>query len=177
MSCSQTLSGLARDCAPSKGGISVVYIANREDIDALTVTSGKITAITPAGGSPKPFYKYNFRAGTGSMTSTLNVDQAAGSNFVSTDVVLQFNRMETTKRLEIAALAVADLVVCVRDANGLLWYLGEEEPVLSSAGTGQTGTARADGNYYQITLQDNNSSFPKEILEGVGGVDIESLTN
>lgn len=176
MPCNQTLAGLARDCSPSMGGIVSAWIANADDIAGVTLTSEKVTAITPATGITKPFHKFEFRRNTGSMTSTLNVDQAAGSNFVSTDLVLQFSRMETAKRIEVAALAVNEVVVIVKDANGIYWLLGGEEPVVSSAGTGQTGTARADGNYYQITLQDNASTFPPEVLVGDGGVDIESLT-
>ena len=177
MPCNQTLAGIARDCTPSMGGIVAAYIANRDDIEGITVTSDKVSGFTLATGVTTPFHLYNFRKGTGSMTSTLNVDQAAGSNFVSTDLLLQFSRMDTTKRIEIAALAVNELWVVVKEANGLYWLLGAEEPVVSSAGTGQTGTARADGNYYQITLQDNSSTFPIEVNvgSGAGQVDLDSL--
>lgn len=160
MACSQTLSGLLNDCAPNIGGIKNAYIANYEDVSEITVTDGKISAITMVTG--KTFKKYAFRRGTGSFTSTLNVDPATGINFVSTEIVLQFSRMETTKRVELAALAQSELAIIVEDMNGTFWYFGQEEGVAPSAGTGQTGTARTDGNYYQITLTDNNSSFPLE---------------
>ena len=97
------------------------------------------------------------------MTSTLNVDPANGVNYVSTDLVLLFTRMETTKRIEMAALAVNELAVIVKDANGKYWYLGYDEPVAASAGDGQTGTARGDGNRYSITLQDTSTSWPYEV--------------
>ena len=43
-----------------------------------------------------------------------------------------------------------------------------ESPFLqASAGDGQTGTARTDGNRYSITLTDNQESFPPLIPDSV----------
>lgn len=165
MACSVTISGLARDCATSMGGIVEAYIANYDDVTSVTVADGQVSTIAMASG--KHFLRYTFRKGTGSMTSTLNVDPANGVNYVSTDLVLQFSRMETTKRIEMAALAVNELAVIVKDANGKYWYLGKDEPVAASAGDGQTGTARGDGNRYSITLQDTSVSWPYEVDESI----------
>ena len=161
MACNQTLSGLVKDCSPSMGGITEVLLANREDVSAVTADTGKVTEITMA--SSAKFKKYTFARNTGSMTSTYTIDQASGVRYVTTDLLLQFNRMETAKRVEISALAVNDLVAIVKDANGIYWYLGYDEPVNASAGDGQTGTARGDANRYTITLQDNSKEMPMEV--------------
>ena len=170
MPCTQTLSGLAKDCAGNIGGIVAVWLANFEDVSAVTVADNKVSAITMA--STAKFKKYNFKPGTGSMSSTLNKDNAAGTSYVSTDLVLQFNRMETTKRVEMTALSQGELMAIVKDANGIFWLLGRNEPLLSSAGDGQTGTARGDGNRYTLTLQDNDATFPFEILDTAITTDI-----
>lgn len=162
MSCnSQTLSGLAKDCNPSMGGIVEVYIANHADVASVTVTSDKISAISMA--SSAKFKKYAFHRNTGSLSSTYTIDQTSGVKYVTSDLVLQFNRMETTKRVEMSALAVNDLAVIVKDANGVFFYLGKDEAVCASAGDGQTGTARGDANRYTITLQDNSKEMPYEV--------------
>ena len=161
MACNQTLSGLVKDCSPSMGGITEVLLANREDVSAVTAVSGKISEITMA--SSAKFKRYTFARNTGSMTSTYTIDQASGVKYVTTDLLLQFNRMESAKRVEISALAVNDLVAIVKDANGIYWYLGYDEPVNASAGDGQTGTARGDANRYTITLQDNSKEMPMEV--------------
>lgn len=162
MACSlQTLNGLARDCQPSMGGIVEVLIANYDDVSAVKVTEGKITEITMA--SAAKFKSYAFNRNTGSMTSTYTFDKANGVQFVSTDLVMLFSRMETTKRVEISALATNDLVAIVKDANGVYYYLGKDEPLQASAGDGQTGTARSDANRYSITLQDNAKEMPYEV--------------
>lgn len=156
--CTQTLAGIARDCCANQGGIREAYIGNYID-GAFTVSAGTITGVN-SGAS---FYHYTFKKDTGSFTSTLNVDNANGVNYVSTEVNFVFSRMETLKRIEMAALALGDLIVVVKDANGKFWAFGVEEPVNASAGSAETGVARGDANQYTITLLDNASSFPMEL--------------
>lgn len=138
----------------------MVYIANYSDVSGITITDGEVTAITMASG--QTFSKYYFRRNTASMTSTLNVDVTNGST-VSTDVVLSFLRQETAKRLEISALSIGELILLVEDANGKVWYLGKDMPVMASAGGAESGTAYTDGNRYTITLQDNSMDYPYEV--------------
>jgi hypothetical protein len=161
MSCIQTLSGLAKDCAANMGGIVEVMIANFADVTGVTITDGVVSAVTMAADAK--FKKYSFAKNTGSLTSTYNIDAASGVKYVTSDLLLQFNRMETSKRVEITALSLGDLAVIVKDANGKYWYLGKDEPVNASAGDGQTGTARGDANRYTITLQDESLEMPYEV--------------
>ena len=161
MSCIQTLSGLAKDCAANMGGIVEVMIANFADVTGVTITDGVVSAVTMAADAK--FKKYSFAKNTGSLTSTYNIDAASGVKYVTSDLLLQFNRMETSKRVEITALSLGDLAVIVKDANGKYWYLGKDEPVNASAGDGQTGTARGDANRYTITLQDQSKEMPYEV--------------
>ena len=161
MPCIQTLSGLAKDCAANMGGIVEVMIANFADVTGVTITDGVVSAVTMAADAK--FKKYSFAKNTGSLTSTYNIDAASGVKYVTSDLLLQFNRMETSKRVEITALSLGDLAVIVKDANGKYWYLGKDEPVNASAGDGQTGTARGDANRYTITLQDESLEMPYEV--------------
>ena len=173
MACSQTLAGIAKDCAANMGGIVEAYIANASDVTAITEASGKVTGITMADSAK--FHKYALRAATSNMASNYQVNAENGTLYVQTDLVLVFNKMETAKRVEVSALAQGELAVIVKDANGLYWYLGKDEPVTLSAGDGLSGTARADRNGYSVTLQDNSKEMPFEILTGTGGVDIDSI--
>lgn len=165
MPCSQTLSGLAKDCTANRGGIVEVYIANFDDVVTITVTSGVISAITMDTG--KKFKAYSFAKNTGNLTSTYTIDPASGVKYVTSDLLLQFNRMETTKRTEITALALSDLRVICKDANGKYWLLGFDEPVNASAADGQTGTARSDANRYTITLEDSSEEMPYEVDDSI----------
>ena len=161
MPCLQTLSGLARDCQASMGGILEVLIANFDDVTSVTLTDNQITTISMA--SSAKFHRYTFPKNTGNLTSTYSLDPASGVRYVTSELLMQFNRMETQKRVEITALALGDLAVIVKDANGKYWYLGKDAPVNASAGDGQTGTARGDANRYTITLQDESLEMPYEV--------------
>lgn len=172
MACIQTLAGIVRDCLNSMGGIAEVLLANKAEVTAA-VTSGKVTSITMA--SSAKFHRYQFAPETASMSSNWQVNAQNGTRFVQTDLLMVFNRMETSKRAEIMAMAQSELVAIVKDANGLYWFLGYDEPLLLSAGDGLTGTARADRNGYSATLQDNSLELPFEVLVGTGGVDLDSI--
>ena len=163
MSCSlNTLAGIAGACEANQGGIIEVYINHFDQVEEVTLTSDKITTITLKASGEK-FHVYNFRRNTGSLTSTYTIDPVNGVNFVTSDLTLVFAKQDTVKRIEISALALDDLVVIVKDANGRFWYLGYNEPVQASAATAQTGTARTDGNNYNITLQDTSLTLPYEV--------------
>ena len=163
MSCSQVLNGIAADCQTNVGGVREVYIANYDDVSAVTLdeTSNMIKTITMADTAK--FKKYAFKKNTSSMTSTLNVDPANGVNFVQTDLTVVFAKQETVKRMEIAKLSLGELRVIVLDANGKYWFLGKEEFVSATSGTAETGTNRQDGNRYSIVLTDYSSSYPYEV--------------
>lgn len=161
MACNVAINGLAVDCLPSIGGVSEVYIVNSDSVDEVTVTDEKVSAITLV--SAAKFKKFWFRRNTASMTSTATIDVTTGANFVTTDLALQFNRMDTAKRTEIAALSINEMAVIVKDANGVYWYLGYDHPVIASAADGATGTASTDANKYGITLQDISQQMPYEV--------------
>lgn len=158
MACTQTLAGIIRDCLPNMGGLRAVYLANFADVSSLTESAGAISAVSMANSAV--FKKYEFARNTASMTSNYAVNAENGTTYVETDLLMVFNRMDTTKRLEIVAMAQGELVAIVEDNNGNKWYLGHDEPLTINAGDGQTGTARADRNGYSVTLRDNSLELP-----------------
>lgn len=147
------------------GGIVAVYIANHSDVSAVTSSDGVITAITMA--SSATFKAYTFARNTGSLASNYVIDDTTGAKYVTSDLTLVFTKMESTKRLEITALAQGELAVIVKDANGEYHYLGLDAPVRASAGDGLTGTARSDRNGYSLTLQDNSLEMPYSVTESI----------
>lgn len=162
MSCTQTLSGINTSCDSNVGGIVEVYAQNKADIASMTVTDGKISAITLTAGAPAAAVLL-FRKQTGSLVSTWNVDDAAGSKYVSSDLTLRFAKMETAKRTAVLALAHGETVLIVKDQNGLYWLVGYDNPVTLSAGGGNTGTAMGDANEYTLTLNDVSRDLPFEV--------------
>lgn len=161
MACSVTLSNYQLgDCYSSKGGIKTVWVAVYQD-NAFTMGASGETVTGFATGIT--WYKQELRRNTGSLTSTYNYDEANGSSFVQTDALFQYGKMDKENRIQMNALSKGDLMVIVEDSNGEFYALGTEEPVKATAGTGQTGVARTDGNYYEITLSDYRSDYPPHL--------------
>lgn len=167
-----TLYGIERDCNANMGGIQKVWMILKSDVTGVTVdgeqdsdVDGKITAITLASGSE--VHEFAFRKGAASMTSNLQKDDTAGSYFWQTDLAMNFQRMETAKRSAVMALTLAEACAIVLDNNGLYWFLGKDEYLGATAGTGETGQAKTDANQYTVTLQDNSLGLPFEIVKDV----------
>lgn len=166
MSCLQTLAGIARDCDSSMGGVKRVLIANHDDVATVTVTSGKITAVTMAGGAT--FKEYVFRKETSSMESAWQVNGQNGTVYIHTALTLMFHHMTTAKRQEMNALASGTFAVVVEDNNGQYWYMGFDNPVVIDSGEQNgTGTAMADANRYGIVLGDDSRELPYEVADTV----------
>jgi hypothetical protein len=164
MACkSFALSGIAIPCKDNMGGIKEVYIAKSADVSAVTLNTEGSQIATITMESTAKFKTYKFRKGTANMTSTAASDEAIGNFSVTTELALQFSKMETSKRLEIMAMCLEDVVVIVHDFNGRYWYLGYDFPVTATAATAQTGTAATDLNGYNVTLSDTSAEFPFEV--------------
>lgn len=158
MGCTQTLAGIARDCAANLGGIRAVYLANFADVTAVTVSSDVVTGITMA--SSAKFYAYYFNPNTSNFTTTIQANRENGSLFFETVLSLVFPKQDATKRIEVNALAQAGLMAIVTDNNGTNWLLGKDEPMMLTSGTAETGTARADRNGYALELTDAQAQMP-----------------
>ena len=161
MACTQTLAGIARDCASNRGGIKRVLLANFDDVTAKTVSNDIITAITMATSTK--FKEYNFRPQTAALTSTPQINNENGVSYVQSVLSMAFAKMDTTKRLEINAMMLGDLAAIVEDNNGKYWYLGYDDPIKATGGESGTGTAYGDANRYGIEFQDNSNLYPYEV--------------
>ena len=137
---------LSQNCTGMMGGIKKVWMIDYDEITAKpTVSTGKITAAPTLDSAATGFVgwkQFEFRKQTSSMTSTLNLDDATGLNY---------------------ALGHMGVAAVVLDSNGLYWYLGYDNPVTISAGTGETGTSYSDANQYTITMNDMSVDYPYEI--------------
>lgn len=158
---SYTLSGLNAGCKDSVGGIVKVWLADFEAVKWVF----KDTTYTPSTNDTSAFKVYNLRKGTASMTSTLTVNDNAGSYF-TTEVTMNFLKMENNKRLEVMAMLMGQCTGVVKDHNGKYWAIGMENPLEGSAGTGETGTAASDANQYTVTISVDESELPREITDG-----------
>ena len=155
MSCLKSLSGLGRQCESNLPGIKRVLFANREDISGVTFVDSSsgitVSSITMETGAK--FYAYYFAKNTGSLVTTQVRNEENGSNYYTSVITLQFNKLEAAKHIEISALAEGNLIAIVTDNNDVNHLVGYDE-YLSSDGSeiAATGASADDRNGYALTL-------------------------
>lgn len=172
MNCtSYTLTGLNAGCKDSVGGVAKIWLADKSAVQ-WTIDSSAHTIKPDATSS---FKVYNLRRGAASMTSTLTVNDNAGSYF-TTEVAIQFLKMETTKRLEVMAMLMGQTTGVVKDNNGKYWAVGINNPLEGTAGTGETGTAASDANQYSVTISVDDAELPYEIADSSTLTALEAIT-
>ena len=158
MSC-EALQNIAKSCDNNTGGIRKVWINQQEGVTATTVAAGAwiVTAITAT-----PFATFEINRNTGNYTEDTAVDLINGSTFVTQTITLMFNRRDKEKSEAIHVLGAGQqyLAAVVLDANGKYWYF--ENLQLTATGEG-SGTARADGSKYSVTLLAESDHLAYEI--------------
>lgn len=157
---SYILKGLNAGCKDSVGGVAKIWLADFEAVK-WTIDSSSHLATPDATTA---FKVYNLRRGAASMTSTLTVNDNAGSYF-TTEVAIQFLKMENPKRLEVMAMLMGQSTGIVKDKNGHYWAIGVDAPLEGSNGTGETGTAASDANQYSVTISVDDAELPREITD------------
>jgi len=153
------LEGILKSCDNNTGGIYGIWITPQDNITAITpvdpsaVAGWEVTGITLAG--PALFENYYIRRNTSSFTEEAAIDLINGSSFVTATINLMFQRREADKSRSIKILGSGQqyLAAIVLDANGIYWYF----PYLQVTGVAEgSGTARADGSKYAVTLLSEN---------------------
>lgn len=171
MSCSTIKSVNYSVCQSNLGGITKIYLANSEDVSAVTIGTAStlsdegITAITMVSG--KTFQEFTVKKNTSNFTSTLNVSDN-GASYVSTVISYLMPHMEASKRAAMQALMLAEAIAIVKDSNGHFWMIGDtNNPLTNTGGTGESGTAKGDSNQYQIELTAETTEWPYEVEASV----------
>ena len=157
MSC-ETLISIEKPCENNIGGIKTVWIAPQDDVTA-TITGWEVTGL--ALTNPAAVYAIN--RNTGNYTEDTAIDLINGSTFVTQTITLMFNRRDKDKSEAIHVLGAGQqyLAVFIQDSNDKYWYF--ENAQLSATGEG-SGTQRADGSKYSITLLSEAEHLSYEIL-------------
>lgn len=163
----EALITITKSCDNNSGGIKRIYINLQDnvDMDSLAVvdpagtpaeqfTIGALDLVVAAD----PFIEFEFRRNTSGYTEESNIDLINGSSFVTQTISLMFHRREAAKSNAIKVLGSGQqyLSAIVEDQNGILWFF----PFLQLTASGEgSGTARADGSKYSVTLLAENDQL------------------
>jgi len=174
MSC-EALIAIEKSCDNNSGGIKRIYINLQDNVDMDT-----LAVVDPVGtpaeqyaigtldlvAAADPFTEFEFRRNTSGYTEESNIDLINGSSFVTQTINLMFHRREAAKSNAIKVLGSGQryLSAIVEDQNGILWFF----PYLQLTASGEgSGTVRADGSKYSVTLLAENDQLAYTMTTGV----------
>lgn len=150
MACVSFSGGISLNCENNIGGLTKVYLTDFDNIVTLTESGGTVSSITMASASY--FYEFEFNRNSATYTEDLVKDVAVGSALFTQTLTLTIPRRDVQKRNVLSLLTQRDLAVIIKDSNGFYWYPGRTEGMYLSESTSTSGTAKADGSNYVITL-------------------------
>lgn len=151
MACVTFSGGIAKDCANNIGGLTKVYLTDLDNIVSFTQSGGTVSSITMASASN--FYEFEFNRNSATFTEDLVKSVESGSALFESTLTLTIPRRDVSKRNTLSLLTQRDLAVIIKDSNGIYWYPGEIEGMYLSESTSTSGTAKADGSNYVLTLK------------------------
>jgi len=151
MSCISFSGGITNDCSLNMGGVTKLYLTDFDNITTITSAGGTVSAIGLTSGTY--FYEFTFNRNSATFTEDLVKSVEAGSALFDQKVVVTIPRRDRAKRDTLALLTTRDLAVVIKDSNGIYWLAGEVEGCYLSTQASTSGTAKADGSNYVLTLQ------------------------
>lgn len=160
------LEGISKSCDNNIGGIRKVWLWDMDDKDTTLSVDDETTWTWDEYvlDSPTTPEGYVFIRNSSNYTEEATIDLANGSSFVTVTLNLVFTRREASKSRAIKILGEGQryLGALVLDQNGFYWIF---EDLQLSAVTEGSGTAKADGSKYNVTLLGEVKDFAKEITE------------
>ena len=165
MSC-EALEGIVKSCDNNSGGIYKVWINQQDNIASFTLdgtltwTVNSITLTDPAN----IYTEFEIRRNTGSYTEEAAIDLINGSSYYTKTITLMFHRRDQSKSQAIKVLGAGQqyLNVIIQDANGKNWFF----PFMQLTGAAEgSGTARADGSKYSVTLLSEEEYLSYEVTD------------
>ena len=160
------LETITKSCDNNIGGIRKIWLNDQENVTSPTAVAGLISTLVAS----IDYTEFEINRNTGNYTEDTAVDLINGSSFVTQTITLMFNRREAAKSEAINILASGQryLSAIILDANEKYWYF--EDLQLTATGEG-SGTARADGSKYSVTLLSEANFLASEITQNaVDGV-------
>ncbi len=162
-------SGFQLGCRDNMGGLRQIYILSGSVVSVTGADNGLITGISGSG----EFFLFELAKNTGDFTETINSSIENGTVYYEQVVNAPFQKLQSSTRNQVKVLAQnPDLKMIVQTNNGTedggvgqFFYIGQENGMTLSGGSGATGTAFGDLNGYTLTFT-GDEPFPASEVSG-----------
>lgn len=165
MACVSFSGGIAKDCENNIGGLTKLYLTDFDNVVSIASAGGTVSSIIVASASY--FYEFEFNRNSATYQEDLVKSVEAGSALFEQTVTVTIPRRDRVKRNTLALLTQRDLAVIIKDSNGIFWYPGEVEGMYLSESTSTSGTAKADGSNYVLTLKGFEAERAQCVAPGI----------
>jgi hypothetical protein len=146
----------------SMAGLSNIYLANFEDVTALTKsTGGTITGISMASGTT--FYSYEFGEDTAFFSQPFTNQNGNIAYNASIEFRIPNQNQDIINAL--SKLDFAKLAVVCRTRNGEYFYFGEYNPLKRTGGENSSGTAATDASGISVILTGGGAAPAAQVLK------------
>jgi hypothetical protein len=166
MSTCDITSGFTLGCRENSGGVKNLYILSGSVSSITNASEGLINAMTGSG----EFFKFELFRQTSDYTETITSTPENGTIFYEQSVNAIFFKLQSATRNQMKVLAQnPNLKVIVETNNGSTdgvgkyFYLGQENGLQLTGGTGATGTAFGDLNGYTLNFVGQEPAPASEI--------------
>jgi hypothetical protein len=160
MACNNLDNLIQGTCENNSGGIFYAKIFDMDDVSTYSYsdTTWEVTGLTLSSTAST----FEFRRNTSNYTSEAAIDLVNGSTYQNATINFVFHRREAAKSKAIKIIAEGQryLGVVIGDANGKYWYFPNAQVTAIAEGS---GTARADGSKYSVTLIAELSALEYEV--------------
>lgn len=147
---------LNSDCAYSIGGLSKIYVANKEDVASYTQGSnGAITAITMESG--KTFFTYDISKNTSNSNSTLTLGTGTKYILQSVDFFVTGDMIELTSAANV--LGLGKFVIITEKRDGTKQIFGRLNGLEATVGEMPSGVAEGDSSALHFTFNSAELEF------------------
>lgn len=144
------IQGRTIDCRDAVGGIEEVYIAEYENVNSVTDSSGTVTGVTMASGTK--FWTYKMEKENAMFTEPHVGSQENGTLFYEQQLSFTLKKLSASLRNEIKNLSQNRLVIIVKDNNGTYWMLGQDYGMDKVGGDNNGTTGKLFGDMSGYTL-------------------------
>lgn len=160
MACNNLENLIQGTCENNSGGILYAKIFDMDDVTNYSVNTASYSVSGLTLSSTASVFE--FRRNTSNFTSEAQIDLVSGSTYQLGTINFIFHRREAAKSKAIKILAEGQryLGVVIGDTNGKYWYFPYAQ--VSAIGEG-SGTARADGSKYSVTLLSEMDALEYEV--------------
>lgn len=166
-----SLTGYAKGCDASLGGIKKVALFEKAGLSGATIASGEMTGLVMLAGYSA--YTYDFLKDNSNYTQPIVGDGILTSVHWEPSITLVFRKTSKSLRNEIYELSKGELCAIIKDYNDNYWFFGYSRGLnlIASAGS-SSGNKLEELNGETIILKGtepepaysvNISNFPTQI--------------